>query len=158
MGWNGKASYGSVSCTDVSNPERRMYQFPESRIEERRWKQSDQLSQRLLWCFRNLCFLGKINGIDLESRHDTASVVLTPRVSETVTLSRLYAADKFLKLCSDGGGKPLSKSITFWEYLACRQRRIDGRGKPPAISQSTIKKGSFGKSEWEDRWRIYSTV
>ena len=103
-------------------------------------------------------YLGKINEIDLESRQHAASVVLTPRVSETVTPPRLYAVDKFLKLCSNSGRKPLSKSITFWEYLACRQRRIDGRGKPPAMSESTIKKGSFRKSQRNDRWWTHSTV
>ena len=36
----------------------------------------------------------------------TASVVLTPRVSETVTLSRPYAADKFSSCThSDSGGE-----------------------------------------------------
>ena len=40
-------------------------------------------------------YLGKINEIDIESRRNNASVVLTPRVSETATLSRLHAADKF---------------------------------------------------------------
>ena len=166
MGWTGEASYGCVSCTEASNPER-MYEFPESRIEKKRWKHACSMKMMLdLISWANdfcggfgICdYLGKINEINLESRQHAASVVLTPRVSETVTLSRLYAADKFLKLCSDGGGKPLSKSITFWEYLACRQRRIDGRGKPPAMSESTIKKGSFRKSQRNDRWWTHSTV
>ena len=40
-------------------------------------------------------FLGKSNEIDLGGRRSTASVVLTPRVSEAVTLSRPKAADNF---------------------------------------------------------------
>ena len=40
-------------------------------------------------------YLGKINEIDLESRRNTASVVLTPRVSKNVTQSQLYTADNF---------------------------------------------------------------
>ena len=47
IGWNGKASYGCVSCTEASNPER-MYQFLARRIEERRWKHSLQCQWILL--------------------------------------------------------------------------------------------------------------
>ena len=38
-------------------------------------------------------YLGKINEIDLESRRNTASVVLTPRFSETASPSRASVAD-----------------------------------------------------------------
>ena len=38
-------------------------------------------------------YFGKIIEIDLESRRRTASVLLTPRVSETASLSRASAAD-----------------------------------------------------------------
>ena len=74
--------------------------------------------------------LGQINEIDFESRQNTAAVVLTPRVSETVTLSRRYAADNFSSCASTAEG----------EYLACRQREIDGRVKLLAISESTNNK------------------
>ena len=38
-------------------------------------------------------YLGKISKDDLESRQDSASIVLTPRVSETASLSRASAVD-----------------------------------------------------------------
>ena len=50
----------------------------------------------------------KIHEIDFESRPNTASIVLTPRVSETVTLSRPYAADNF-SICASMAEENLSQ-------------------------------------------------
>ena len=46
--------------------------------------------------FFGICdYLGKINEIDLAGRRNTDSAVLTPRISETITLSRPCAPDNF---------------------------------------------------------------
>ena len=66
--------------------------------------------------------------IDLEGRHNTASIVLSPRVSDTITLSRPYAADNFSSCAPKAA----------WQ--SCRKRMIDGRGKPPAISDQQTRK------------------
>ena len=50
--------------------------------------------------FRIYDCLRKIHEIDFESRPNTAAIVLTPRVSETVTLSRPCAADNFSSCAS----------------------------------------------------------
>ena len=86
----------------------RMHSFPKRSIEARWWKHalrrqwpvfqdddgSHQFSQWHLNSWRNLSiFFGRINKNDLESRQNTTSVVLTPRVSEIVTLSEGSAAD-----------------------------------------------------------------
>ena len=49
-------------------------------------------------------YLGKINEIEFQSPRNTASVVFTPRVSVSVTLSPPYAADNFSScgLIADG--------------------------------------------------------
>ena len=57
--------------------------------------------------------LGKINKVDLESRRDSASIVLTPRVSDTASLSRANAADNFLKYAGNCREESHSTSITF---------------------------------------------
>ena len=91
MGWTCKTSYGCVCCAEACNAER-MFQFPERRNEVRRCKHafhrrriirknddgSHQFSQRLLYCFRNMRF----------SSTRSASIVLTPRVSENLTQPR----------------------------------------------------------------------
>ena len=104
--------------------------------------------------------LGKINEIDMESQRNTASVVLTPRVSKNVTLfrPRLYAADNFSSCALIAEVNfLLSKGITFGEYLACIQREIDGRGKALATTETTNKKDVCRKSERKDRRRTCST-
>ena len=57
---------------------------------------SHQFSQWHLYSLRNMCdCLGKKGKDDVECRQNTASVVLTPRVSETVSPSRASAAHNF---------------------------------------------------------------
>ena len=126
-GWTGKASYGCVSCTDASNPEK-MYQFPERRIEERRCKYafqrrwftcqnddgSQQFSQRLLYCFSEfVIILERLLRLTLKVKD------IRLRCSYSKSLRGCHSAStstlcywEFLKLCFDSGGKPLSKGIT----------------------------------------------
>ena len=62
--------------------------------------------------------LGKIDKDDLESRRDTTSIGLTPSVSETITLSRPFAADNFPCYASTGGNLSARASTVESEWLA----------------------------------------
>ena len=152
--WTGEASFGCVSCTAASILER-MYQFRERRSEERWWTMHFTVSGSSMKMMMNpiisandfrivlgICdHLGKITGTDLGSRQNTASVVLTPGVSETVALCRPCAADNFSSCAPTAEGNLLTRASLFWEYLACRKRKIDGRGKPSGLfsNQQTRK-------------------
>ena len=64
--------------------------------------------------FSEFCnYLGKIDEFDLESRRNTASVVCSPRVSETATLSRHYAADNFSSCAQASEGNFLAGASPF---------------------------------------------
>ena len=80
-------------------------------------------------------YLGKFNEIDVESRRNSASVVLTPSLGERHSASTsAFCSWECLKLCSDSGGKP------------------------PATTESTNKNVSCRKSERKDRRRTLSTL
>ena len=96
-------------------------------------------------------YLGKVNEIDIENQRHTAcslSKSLWDRHSaSTLTL----CCWKCLTFYTDSGGKPLSKNILFGEYLACIQRKNDGRGE-------SNKEDCCRKSERKARRRTSSTV
>ena len=112
-------------------------------------KMIDLLSSVNDFCivFGNCFHLGRIHEIHLESRHNSASVVFTPRVPENVSQSPLYAADKFSSCTPMEERNLLARASSFEKNLVRRQRKIDGRGEPPAFSESTNKKASCRKSE-----------
>ena len=106
VGWIGKTSDECVSCSKTSHPER-MQQLPKKGVlqkggEYMRFDASEpskKMMMDLIIFATDICFLcgicdylGQISK-DLESRQNTASVVLLPRVSETPSLSRASAAD-----------------------------------------------------------------
>ena len=62
---------------------------------------------------------------------------------------------QFLKLCFGSRGEPLSKSITFSECLACRQRQIDGRGKTSGYFRLNPARNIAGKQNWADQRNEY---
>ena len=65
--------------------------------------------------FTRICdYLGKIKKDELESRQDSPSVVLTPRVSETVTLSQPHAAGNFSS-CASIAARNLSAIASLFE-------------------------------------------
>ena len=97
-------------------------------------------------------YLGKINEINHESPRNTTSVVLTPRVSENVTQPRPRpCAAENVSSCAAMAEETSEQGHHLGEYLACIQRKIDGRGEPPAFTESTNKKDSCRKSERKDR-------
>ena len=80
-------------------------------------------------------YLGKFSEIDVESRRNSASVVLTPSLGERHSASTsAFCSWECLKLCSDSGGKP------------------------PATTESTNKNVNCRKSERKDRRRTLSTL
>ena len=114
MRWTGKTSYLCLFSTEASNIEK-MYQLLARRIQEilvktctsapvihlQRWWWISSVQPTTSVLFSIFCDqLGKMNEIDTESRQNTASVVLSPRISDTVTLSRLLAANIYSSCAS----------------------------------------------------------
>ena len=149
MGWTGKTRLTEcVSCAEASNPEEDV-----SNSRKENWSEVMQSctvsagdssvkmmidlisSANDIYILYGICdYLGKINQIGLESRRNTASVVpYSKSLGERHSASTLTLCSwQFLKLCSDGGGQPLSKSIIFWKKLGMqtakdrRQRETSG--------------------------------
>ena len=73
-------------------------------------------------------YLGKINEIDIESRRNTTPVVLTPRISETVALSRPCAADNFSSYTSTAAGHFFARTSSFETAWRADSERLTAEG------------------------------
>ena len=95
--------------------------------------------------------LGKISEIDLESRRNTGSVVLTPEVSGNVTQlrPRPNAAENVSSCAPTVEGHLLARALPL---------KRSTEGKPPASTEPSNKKDSCRKSEPKDRRSTLSTV
>ena len=93
-----------------------------------------------------------INDMDLEGRHNVASVVLTPRVSETNTLSRPYAAGNFSSFAVTAL-ENISARASLFGMFGMHTARDRRQRETAAISESTNNKGSCRRSERNDRER-----
>ena len=82
------------------------------------------------------------------------------QVSENVTQPRPrpFAAENVSSCAPIAEGNLLARASPFGEYLGRMQRKIEGRGKPPATTESTNKNVSCRKSERKDRRRTLSTL
>ena len=103
----------------------------------------DLISSASNFCFVfGICgYLVKISEIGLDSRRNETSVVLTPTVSESATLSRPCAADSVYRCAQTAEVNLWARASPCWKHLACRQRKIDGRGKL-LFTDSTDRKDS----------------
>ena len=101
--------------------------------------------------------LGKINKDDLESRQNTTSVFLTPRIPETVNLSRPYAAENFSSYVCTAEESVPARTLSFETAWHADSERLTAEGLL-AISESTNNNGSCRKSEGKDRQSTCSTV
>ena len=92
-------------------------------------------------------YRGKMKEIDFESRRSTASVVLTPSVSENVTQSRLYADDNLSSCAPIAEGNLLARASSFENTWHA------GRGKTLAVTESTNKKRQLPNERTKNRRR-----
>ena len=129
IGWTGKGSCGRVSCVQkhpilngCTNFQRGELKKGGANMHFHADDSSVKIMMDLISSASDICivfgiydYLRKVNEIDLESQRNTASFVLTPRVSENLIQHRPrpYAAEKFFNW-SDRGGKHRSKSSN-WE-------------------------------------------
>ena len=82
--------------------------------------ESEKMMMDLITCANDICiihgicdYLSKISKDDLENRQHTASVVLTPRVLETASLSRASAADNLSNFAWIAERAPIVESDWF---------------------------------------------
>ena len=73
--------------------------------------------------FKICDYLGQMHEIVFESRRNTASVVLTPRVSETATQSRPHAADNFSICAPIAEGNLFARASSFENTLHADKER-----------------------------------
>ena len=93
---------------------RQVHRLPKGRPQARRQKHALQRrtsANDICMLFGMCAFLGHMKQDDLESLQDSASIVLAPRVSELVSLSRALVADDLSDFSLVSGRKPLSTSI-----------------------------------------------
>ena len=101
-------------------------------------------------------YLGKRQTDDLESRQDSTSIVLTPRVSETASLSRASAAGNLSDYLRIAEGHLSARASTGKsDVFATSARAAEGNfGLIPKRNY----RGSWWKSERKKRQRTCSTV
>ena len=101
--------------------------------------------------------LGKVNEIDLESRRNTDSVVLTPRVSENVTQSRLYAADNFSSCAPIAEGNLFARASSFENTWLADSERSTAEGTfrlspKPRTRKAVVERANENADE--ERYRL----
>ena len=92
-----------------------------------------------IWIALGICdYLGKIDEIDLERRQNTASVVPTPRISETATVSRACAADNFTSHAGIAEGNFSTRaSAVEGAWHACSARSAEGNLRLILLEEAT---------------------
>ena len=91
-------------------------------------------------------YLGKIDEIDLESQRNTASVVLTPRVSETVTLSRPRGADKFSSCAQTAEGNLSARASPLENTWHTDSERSTAEGNLQLFSNQQTRKAVVARA------------
>ena len=92
-----------------------------------------------------MIILEKITEIDLESRRNTASVVLTPRVSETATQSLSYATDNFSCCAPTAEGNFFGRTSLFEDTRHADSERSTAEGNFQLLSESKKEERQLSK-------------
>ena len=125
------------------------------------WKDDDgshQFTQRLLYCFRHLWIScqdqwdwpWKSTKYNLSCSH---SISLGARHS----VSTLYTADNVYRWAQTEEGNFQARASLCWKHLACRQRKIDDRGKL-LFTDSTDKKDSCRRAKEKQTKKLIHSV
>ena len=152
MGWACTTSHGSISCSL-----KWCRNFQKGSWSAKDDNGSHQFSQSHLYTVRNCSLSWTRKQDDLESRQNSASIDLTPRVLETVSLSRASVADDLSDNAWVGTGTPAARaSIVDSDLFTISARAAEWCLQ--LVPNSEINRGSCRNGESGKKQGTCSTV